>query len=337
MDSADRRWTPLVVGTLLVLGGFVWLSGDEDLDGAEDAVRDYAALIANGDAAAANSTVDPGGFESIDPELLTDDVLDAASERIEVREVTVGPDPFVQANGKVDVQVRYRLAGHEHEATLVAQRDDGFVGLGRQWRVITPLTVAVYVGFDRPGVGQARIGQVPVPVDEGPRIGNFLHVYPGTYPITADPSTYFTAEDHTATLAVDSEVALPDDFPVSITMEYLPNERLRKDAGTPALAQLDACLADSPDVTDDECPYPTKSDATGVRLTGKPAVSLDDFQLANLRKAGDITNPIRVLVKFPVAYTDDLGKRAETRNLYGMIHIAEGQTLRVDFGADAFG
>jgi hypothetical protein len=335
MDSGSRRSIALVVGTVMVLVGFAWLAGDEDLDGAEDAVGDYAALIAKGDASAANATVDPGGFESIDPALLTDDVLDAASERIEVREVTVGPDPVVDTNGKVDVQVRYRLAGHQHEATLVAQRDDGFLGFGRQWRVITPLTVAMYVGFDRPGVGQARIGPAPVPVDEGPRIGNFLHVYPGTYTITADPSTYFTAKDHTATFAVDSEVALPDDFPVSVTMEYLPNERLHKDAGTPALAMLDACLADSPDVTDDECPYPTKSDATGVRLTGKPAVSLDDFQFTNLRKAGDITNPIRVLVEFPVAYTDDLGKRAERRSLYGIIHIAEDQTLGVDFGTDA--
>jgi len=209
------------------------------------------------------------------------------------------------------------------------------LGFGRQWRVSTPLTVPVAVGYSRPGVGQARIGPVAIPVDV-PRGDRPLHVYPGTYAVAADPQKYFTAAEVTVPLAVDSEIALPSDFAEEgVVLEYLPNERLRTEAGKVALDLLDACLVDSPDVAEDECPYPTRSDATEVRLTAAPVVSIDDFQFTDRRAPDDLTNPIGVVTEFPVAYTNDDGVRLrETRTLYGMIHIdADDGALSVDFSS----
>jgi hypothetical protein len=330
--NAQRRQRPiaLIVGALLLVVGLVWHLEDDDLDGAEDAVRAYVEHIANGDAAAANATVDPRRFEEIDSALLTDGVLGAARERIEVTEVAVGPDEDVLNDRTVRVQVRYRLAGKAHSAVVVAERDKGFLGLGRQWRVVTPLIVGVSLAANRSGVGPARIGSGEVPLEITP---SSFQVYPGTYLITADPKRYFTAEDLTVPLAVDSELELPQDGLLqAVVPEYLPSDRLRADAGKIALDQLDACLADSPKVTEDECAYPTKSDATGVRLTGKPVVSIDDFEFPDHREPSDVTDPIQVVAEFPVAYTDYEGvRRTETRHLHGMIHISAGQTLRVDF------
>jgi hypothetical protein len=328
-----RRQRPiaLIVGALLLVVGLVWHIEDDDLDGAADAVRAYVEHIANGDAAAANATVDPRRFEEIDSALLTDGVLDAARERIEVTEVAVPPNEDILNDGSVRVDVRYRLAGRAHSAVVVAQRDNGFLGLGRQWRVTTPLAVGMSVAANRSGVGPARIGSVEIPIDITP---SSFHVYPGTYPITAGPTRYFTGEDLTLPLAVDADLPLPDDgFLQTVVLEYLPNRRLQADAGKIALDRLDACLANSPDVTDDECPYPTKSDATGVRLIGKPVAGIEDFQFPDQRESGDVTNPIRVVARFPVSYTDGYAgvPQTQTRHFYGMIHISTDQTLRVDF------
>jgi hypothetical protein len=247
-----------------------------------------------------------------------------------VTEVTAPPDQYLGSDGKAEVQVRYRLAGKVHSAVVVAQRDNGWLGLGRQWRVITPLTAGVSLVANRPGIGPARIGSAKVPIDNTP---SSYQIYPATYSITGDSTKYFTGEDLTVPLAVDSELPQPEQsFGQAVVFEYAPNRRLHADAGKIALDMLDACLADSPDLTDDECPYPTKSDATDVRLFGKPVAGIDDFQFADQREAGDVTNPIRVVARFPVAYTDDEGvRRTETRAFYGMIHISADQTLRVDF------
>jgi hypothetical protein len=332
ITGSRRRRIARVVGAVLVLVGVVWLVVDDDVDGAEDVVRAYAELIEKGDASAANATVDPRRFESIDPALLTDDVLGLATEHIEVTDVSVGPHPYVEDDGKVSVQVRYRLAGEAHSTTVVAQRDGGVLGFGRRWRVVTPLTAAVEAAYNRPGVGRTRLGSAEIPVGTFPAADRSTHVYPGVYPLTAVASTYFTAEDVTVPLVADSEPPIPVDTPDAVGFEYLPNARLRTEAGKIALDLLDACLADSPDVAEDACPYPTKSDATDVRLTAKPAVSLDDLQFEDRREPGDITNPIFVVVGFPVAYTDSDGeRRTEQRSFQGLVHITGDATLRVDF------
>ncbi len=335
-----RRLIPLVVGVVVIVVGVVWHAQDEDLDGAEDAVRAYVALIAKGDASAANATVDPSRSDKIDPRLLTDKVLGAASKHIEVREVAARPDwvSVVQPAGRMvvlparqmAVEVRYRLDGKQHEVILVAQRDDGVLGFGRQWRVITPLTVPVSIGSNREGIGQARIGSVPVPTVEGvEEEDKHLHVYPGRYTITADPSTYFTAKGYTLPLAVDSVDPLPQpDVQALVILEYHPNERMRRDAGKLAIDLLHACLADSPDVID--CPYPTQFDATDVRLTAKPVVSIDEFPVYPIGQRDPA--PGQVLVEFPVTYTNSAGKQqSEKRTLYKKIHIDENQTLRIDY------
>jgi hypothetical protein len=332
MIMTSRRRVMSVAGVMLMLVGVVWLVVDDDADGAEDVVRAYAELVAKGDAPAANATVDPRGIDGIDPALLTDDVFGLATEHIEVTDVSAGPDPYVDDDGKVSVQVRYRLAGEAHSAVVVAQRDGGVLGFGRRWSVVTPLTVAVEAAYNRPGVGRARIGSAEIPVGTYPAADRSVHVYPGTYPVTAVASTYFTAEDATVPLVADSESPLPEATPNAIGFEYLPNARLRTEAGKIALDLLDACLTGSPDVSEEECPYPTRSDATGVRLTAKPTVSIDDLQFEDRREPGDITNPIIVVVEFPVAYTDSDGeRRTEKRNFQGLIHITGDTRLRVDF------
>jgi hypothetical protein len=260
-------------------------------------------------------------------------VFGAASERIEVSEVTVGQFPVVQTDGKVDVQVRYQLAGQQYEVILVAQRDDGVLGFGRQWRVITPRTIPVSISYDRPGVGQARIGKVPGPAAKGEREGKFLHVYPGTYTISADPSAFFTAEGHTVYLAVnsDSHGPLPLREPLAyVTLQYLPNERLLRDAGKLALDRLDACLARSPELTRYECSYPTHAEAA-ARLSAKPTVTIPNFQHPYLREPGEITNPVRVVVEFSSSYTTESGETSSEQSILdGMVHFDEDQTLRID-------
>lgn len=316
-----------VAGVVLVVVGFVWLVTDDDLDGAERSVRDYLGLIASGEAEAANAAVEVPG--DVDHTLLTDKVLSSAEERIKVLDVRVAPGGVVANDGSVRVRATYRLAGLDYTAELRTKRDGGWLGFGKTWHVIDPVTIPVSATNDRGLFGRASIGGTQLPVLTSRRRAV---VYPGSYRVTAERTPYFVGKSTSVSLADDVDLGYPSGPGGYVDLGYEPNDRLRTEAGARILDQVDACLARSPEVTEVECFYPTMTDATDIHVTATPTATLDDFQFSNLATPTDLVVPFQVVASIPLAYTDSLGNRMrEVRTFTGMIHFTAEDTFTIDF------
>lgn len=187
----------LAVGGYLIAAALVSNSSDPS-----EAVRSYLAAIADGDASAAAQIVDPDASD-VDATYLTDDVLGAATERIEVMSVTTDE----QEGGTAQVTAVMELASQTLTHTFTLTRDAGAYWLLQPgWRPDAPLTVEATVTVrDRislTGVEQVDLAgaELELAVKDVAGVSadsrsEPLQVYPAVYDLTGpDVGTYFSIE-----------------------------------------------------------------------------------------------------------------------------------------------
>lgn len=185
----------LAVGVYLTAAGLVSSSSDPS-----GAVSSYLAAIADGDATAAAQLVDPG-TSGVDATYLTDDVLGAASEHIEVVSVTT----IRREGDTAEVRAVMTLASQSFSHTFTVTRDAGsFWSLQPGWHPDAPLTVestvAVRDSISLVGVEQVDLTgtELQLAVREAPGVSadsrsGPVQVYPAVYDLTGpDMGTYFT-------------------------------------------------------------------------------------------------------------------------------------------------
>lgn len=185
----------LAVGGYLTAAALVWNAGDPS-----DAVTSYLAAIADGDASAAAQIVDPDA-SGIDAAYMTDDVLGAATERIEVVSVTT----TTREGGTAEVTAEMELASQTFTHTFTMTRDAGaFWLLQPGWRPDAPLTVeatvAVRDSISLTGVEQVDLAgtELELAVKDVADVSadsrsEPVQVYPAVYELTGpDMGTYFT-------------------------------------------------------------------------------------------------------------------------------------------------
>lgn len=187
-----------VGAAVLVLGGYLTaaavISNSSD---PSDVVSSYLAAIADGDASAAGQIVDPA--ESVDDATyLTDEVLGAATEHIEVVRVTT----LKSAGDTAEVEAEMQLAGQSYTHTFTVTRDAGaFWLLQPGWRPESPLTVDVAVvvqdDISVTGVEQVDLAgaELELKVDAGGSRSQseYVPVYPAVYELTGpDRGPFFT-------------------------------------------------------------------------------------------------------------------------------------------------
>ncbi|TQJ08959.1 hypothetical protein FB458_2060 [Lapillicoccus jejuensis] len=203
----------LVVLVVLGVGGAASTVAFNQLNGPEQAVLDYASLIADGRASAAARRVAPVSSEKgrVVPRLLSDAAL-ARATRIRPLSAAVetgrpgGVD--VPVGQSVTVDLTYAVGQRSGVAALRVRRDaDGFPFTHR-WTVVDPLLVPVDLRPNLPTLGPPTIAGVAIPfltgtnpaaaADQGPggtRTGSARPVlmYPGVYPLTTPDVPLLTA------------------------------------------------------------------------------------------------------------------------------------------------
>ncbi|QDE36244.1 hypothetical protein FIV50_16500 [Microbacterium foliorum] len=205
-----RVWTTsgavaLAIGGYLTAAALVANSSDPS-----ETVRSYLAAIADGDASTAAQIVDPDA-SGIDAAYLTDDVLSAATERIEVVSVTTKK----HEGDTAEVTAVMELASQTFTHTFTMTRDAGSYWLLQPgWRPDEPLTVeatvAVRDSISLTGVEQVDLAgtEVELAVKDVAGVSadsrsESLQVYPAVYGLTGpDLGVYFT-------VAPDELAAIP--------------------------------------------------------------------------------------------------------------------------------
>ena len=207
----ERRVWITVGAVALAVGGYLTaaavVSNSSD---PSEVVSSYLAAIADGDASTAAQIVDPDA-SGIDATYLTDDVLGAATERIEVVSVTTTKN----GGDTAEVTAVMELASQTLTHTFTMTRDAGAYWLLQPgWRPDAPLTVEAAVTvrdeISLTGVEQVELAgtEVELAVKDVPGSSansqsDWLQVYPAVYDLTGpDVGTYFT-------VAPDELVAIP--------------------------------------------------------------------------------------------------------------------------------
>lgn len=185
----------LAVGGYLIAAPLVSNSSDPS-----EIVRSYLAAIADGDASTAAQIVDPEASDT-DATYLTDDVLGAATERIEVVSVTT-----TRRDGDTaEVTAVMELASQTFTHTFTMTRDAGAYWLLQPgWRPDAALTAEVSVtvadSIALIGVEQVDLAgtELALAVSDAPGASahsrsELFSVYPAVYDVIGpDLGTYFT-------------------------------------------------------------------------------------------------------------------------------------------------
>lgn len=184
----------LAAGGYLTAAALVSNSSDPS-----EVVSSYLAAIADGDASTAAQIVDPAA-SGTDAAYLTDDVLGAATKRIEVVSVTTTE----REGDTAEVTAVMKLASKTFTHRFKMTRDDGSFWLLRPgWRPDTPLTVeatvAVRDSISLTGVKQVDFAatELELAVSDVPGVSadsrsEPVQVYPAVYDLTGpDLGKYF--------------------------------------------------------------------------------------------------------------------------------------------------
>ncbi len=237
----------LAVGGYLTAAALVSDSSDPS-----EAVSSYLAAIADGDASAAAQIVDPDA-SGTDAAYLTDEVLGAATERIEVVSVTT----TTHEGHTAEVTAVMELASQTFTHAFTMTRDAGaFWLLQPGWRPDAPLTVeatvAVRDSISLTGVEQIDLAgaEVELAVKDVAGVSadsrsEPLHVYPAVYDLTGpDVGTYFT-------VALDELAAIPPTATAELSVAA--TEALQTALLDAANVQANACVEPGTSV-DAVCP-----------------------------------------------------------------------------------
>lgn len=338
-----RRWWVLALGAAVLaagaITGSVVVSG-RNQDAPVEAVRAYVDAIARGDARTANDLADPRTFGAgVDPDLLTDEVLGSATQRITVEEVDLAYDADLDAD-VVDVEVAYTLGPDRSVVTLRAKRAGTTAGVLHEWRVLDPLLVPVLVQTNEPALETARFGAGTVPLS-GPEYGGFpqhrFFVYPGVYEVRGHESRYLEAAPETVVAANRDYGARPTDsadYAVLVAVIHKAGKELT-DILTGRLADyVTGCVAAVPKAPAN-CPETIRLSAyrlASARLDRQPVIeSIENYQVDY---QGERTEPsLRMIARNGrFSYTDTDGSTGTEDFLaYARIVVTPDDDLTITF------
>lgn len=264
---APRIIVPVVV-VLVVTSAAVFFLGKAraSSDAVHTAAERYVGYIAAGtkdDAQrlwAMHTSESPGALRT------ATDLLASAPERIEVvsvgeAEETDRPDvPYsVELDDFHSIEVHYRLAGKEHDRTIVLGRLQGESGTDvGDWRVVTPLTGSVDWQAAPPVssgrdlfVGETRLVRRPMSVGGSDEVVQPL--FPAVYRLQARIDPYFVSSPEQLAVTAGDPVAAPELVPD-------PTPRTRKRIRRQVLDTFDSCRFASSFT----CPFTDLVESEGV-------------------------------------------------------------------------
>lgn len=273
-------WSGIGAGALVlvVVAGAVAVGILNGARSAQSVAETYLQHIADGDAEAASALVDPN-VATAERELLTDDVLGAATERISDIRVA---EPVPAGEGTATVAVSFKLDGITYDSVLGARTGDPEWLVLDTWELTTPLTIDTVIGLTGPG--DVSIGGVVLPVtDEYGYSEAQVVMYPAVYEAAAVDADLFELDDPRVLVAPDGATYRE--------LAFVATDALVAEVQAQSDALIDACAAQKVAQPED-CPlsawiysaegditwtvetYPTveiSSDGSGFRAEGGAA------------------------------------------------------------------
>jgi hypothetical protein len=349
----------VVAGIALVVLGVaaavVW-SVLRTAQGPAEAVRDYAALIAEGDAEGASAIVDPvawaDGKEGIASVLVSDEVLASSLEPFSVLDVELdekadgGGDAAVGST--VVAEVDYAVGDERGRAALRVEREeDGPFGATR-WRVVDPLVVPIAVESNVPAVGPATLGGEQIELSGPSSAGAeqlIALVYPGEYQVIAPERTSFSAPTEYVLALSDAEPSVEDPSAgaalppaTDVQLWFDPTPELVDTVAEALDEHLDACLEEATAMPDD-CPAVLAylgRNVSALTITDRPeidvlgAVGVDYVDGVPIRSPVGLRSTIGV-----IEYTgEDGARRDESFRVVADLDV-QGDTVDIVFRSEA--
>lgn len=272
---------------LVVIIGVVGVNVINSGRTAEETVRNYAQLIADGKYDEANKVVDPGVKNNMRM-LLTDKAHDGVKNAVKVESV-IQRDTGEKSKLS-SVEVVLSINGERSSYYVSVKQGDNEYGVLKTWKIMSPLLTNAVNFPGRFGVKGYKIGSVAVtvPPPEDGAAPMYFPMYPGVYNVevqSSNPQYVKTSlSKKQIVVATDGSSVgdgkyLPQTYS-GLEVKIEPTDKLKSWALEQVRNKVKSCASTSTNM-DRDCPYEVRSGDLEVLEVKSLPTSLDAFGYSN--------------------------------------------------------
>ena len=269
---------------LVVIIGVVGVNVINSGRTAEETVRNYAQLIADGKYDEANKVVDPGVKNNMRM-LLTDKAHDGVKSAVKVESVT---QKDTGEKSKLSyVEVVLRINGERSSYYVSVKQGDNEYGVLKTWKIMSPLLTTAMNFPARSEVKGYKVGSVnlTVPAPQEGAAPMFFPMYPGVYNVEVQASNpeYVKTSLNKKQIVVGTDGGSGDGKYLSQSYSGLgvkvePTDKLKSWALDKVRDKVKSCASSSGTNMDQYCPYQVQRDDLEVLEVKSLPTSLDTFE-----------------------------------------------------------
>lgn len=272
---------------LVVIIGVVGVNVINSGRTAEETVRNYAQLIADGKYDEANKVVDPGVATNMRM-LLTDKAHDGVKNAVKVESVT---QKDTGEKSKLSyVEVVLRINGERSSYYVSVKQGDNEYGVLKTWKIMSPLLTSAINFPARGEVKGYKIGSVDltVPAPQEGAAPMFFPMYPGVYNVEVQGSNpqYAKTSLNKKQVVVATDGRSGDGKYLSESQSGLevkvePTDKLKSWALDQVRDKVKSCASTSGTNMDRDCPFEVRSRDLDVLEVKSLPTSLDTFEYSD--------------------------------------------------------
>lgn len=272
---------------LVVIIGVVGVNVINSGRTAEETVRNYAQLIADGKYDEANKVVDPGVKNNMRM-LLTDKAHDGVKNAVKVESVT---QKDTGEKSKLSyVEVVLRINGERSSYYVSVKQGDNEYGVLKTWKIMSPLLTSAINFPARGEVKGYKIGSVDltVPAPQEGAAPMFFPMYPGVYNVEVQGSNpqYAKTSLNKKQVVVATDGRSGDGKYLSESQSGLevkvePTDKLKSWALDQVRDKVKSCASTSGTNMDRDCPFEVRSRDLDVLEVKSLPTSLDTFEYSD--------------------------------------------------------
>lgn len=272
---------------LVVIIGVVGVNMINSGRTAEETVRNYAQLIADGKYDEANKVVDPGVATDMRM-LLTDKAHDGVKNAVKVESVT---QKDTGEKSKLSyVEVVLRINGERSSYYVSVKQGDNEYGVLKTWKIMSPLLTTAMNFPARSEVKGYKIGSVnlTVPAPQEGAAPMFFPMYPGVYNVEVQGSNpeYVKTSLSKKQVVVATDGRSGDGKYLSqsssgLEVKVEPTDKLKSWALDQVRDKVKSCASTSGTNMDRDCPYAVRSRDLDVLEVKSLPTSLDTFEYSD--------------------------------------------------------
>ena len=287
---------------LVVIIGVVGVNVINSGRTAEETVRNYAQLIADGKYDEANKVVDPG-VENNRRMLLTDKAHDGVKNAVKVESVT---QKDTGEKSKLSyVEVVLRINGERSSYYVSVKQGDNEYGVLKTWKIMSPLLTTAVNFPARSEVKGYKVGSVDltVPAPQEGAAPMFFPMYPGVYNVEVQASNpqYVKTSLNKKQVVVATDDRSGDGKYLSqsysgLEVKVEPTDKLKSWALDQVRDKVKSCASTSGTNMDQYCPYQVQRDDLEVLEVKSLPTSLDTFEYSTY------SNKIKVQATGTITY-----------------------------------